>query len=207
MTQERPKDHPRWKIFGRGRRVAIGAAASVLACFAVVLGVVLLLAPRHPLAPDFTLTDASNQPFRLSALRGHTVALFFGYTHCPDVCPTTLATLARAKRKLGADAARFDVVFVTVDPRRDTAAVVGKYVRLFDPSFIGLTGSEAQLAPVYAAYKVYHQTLPARGSAAGYLVAHSSLVDFIGPHGRIRASGDWSDTPDQLAAEVKRAES
>jgi protein SCO1/2 len=123
------------------------------------------------------------------------------------VCPTTLAALARAKRKLGTDGARFDVVFVTVDPRRDTTAIVGKYVRLFDPSVIGLTGTEAQLAPVYTAYKVYHQALPAHGSAVGYLEAHSSTVDFIGPHGRIRSFGDWSDTPDELAAQVKQAES
>jgi protein SCO1/2 len=187
--------------------VAIAAAVSLLTLVIVVVGVARLLVPHGPLAPDFTLTDQSGRPFRLSDLRGHTVALFFGYTHCPDVCPTTLAALARAKRKLGTDGARFDVVFVTVDPRRDTTAIVGKYVRLFDPSFIGLTGTEAQLAPVYTAYKVYHQALPAHGSAVGYLEAHSSTVDFIGPHGRIRSFGDWSDTPDELAAQVKQAES
>jgi protein SCO1/2 len=189
------------------RRTALAAAVGLLALVIVVGGVALRIAPHGPPAPDFTLTDQIGRPFRLSDLRGHAVALLFGYTHCPDVCPTTLAALARAKRKLGADGARFDVVFVTVDPRRDTRAVVGKYVRLFDPSFIGLSGTQAQLRPVYAAYKVYHQALPANGSAAGYLVAHSSTVDFIDPYGRIRGFGDWSDTPDQLAAEVKRAES
>ena len=203
MTEEPP--FPR--SAAHGRRVAIAAAVSLLTLVIVVVGVALLLAPHGPLAPDFKLTDQSGRPFRLSDLRGHTVALFFGYTHCPDVCPTTLAALARAKRKLGTDGARFDVVFVTVDPRRDTTAIVGKYVRLFDPSFIGLTGTEAQLAPVYTAYKVYHQALPAHGSAVGYLEAHSSTVDFIGPHGRIRSFGDWSDTPDELAAQVKQAES
>lgn len=203
MTEERPVR----RSAARGWRVAIIAAVSLLALVIVVERVTQLLAPRGPLAPDFTLTDQSGRPFRLSDLRGHAVALFFGYTHCPDVCPTTLAALARAKRKLGADGARFDVVFVTVDPKRDTTAVVGKYVHLFDPSFIGLTGTEAQLAPVYDAYKVYHQDLPAHGSAAGYFVAHSSTVDFIGPHGRIRGFGDWSDTPDELAAEVKQANS
>jgi protein SCO1 len=203
MTEERPAH----RSAAHRRRVAIAAVVSLLTLVLVIAGAVLLLAPHGPLAPDFTLTDQNSRPFHLSDLRGHTVALFFGYTHCPDVCPTTLAALERAKRKLGADGALFDVVFVTVDPRRDTTAVVGKYVRLFDSSFIGLTGTEAQLAPVYAAYKVYHQALPARGSAVGYLVAHSSAVNFIGPHGRIRGFGDWSDTPDQLAAEVKRAES
>jgi protein SCO1/2 len=203
MSEERSAARPA----ARGRRLALAAAASLLALVIGVAGVALVLAPRGPRAPDFTLTDQSGRPFRLSDLRGHAVALFFGYTHCPDVCPTTLAALARAKRKLGADGTRFDVVFVTVDPRRDTPAVVGKYVRLFDPSFIGLSGTEAQLAPVYAAYKVYHQVLPAHGSAAGYLVAHGSSVDFIGPHGRIRGSGDWSDTPSELAVKMKQAES
>jgi protein SCO1 len=203
MTEERPAP----RSAGHGRRVAIAAAVSLLTLVIVVVGVAQLLVPHGPLAPDFTLPDQSGRPFRLSDLRGHSVALFFGYTHCPDVCPTTLAALARAKRKLGADGARFDVVFVTVDPQRDTRAVVAKYVHLFDPSFIGLTGTEAQLAPVFAAYKVYHQALPPQGSAVGYLVAHSSTVDFIGPHGRIRGFGDWSDTPDELAAAVKQAES
>jgi len=203
MTDERPVR----RSAARGWRVAITAALSLLAVVIVAEGIAQLLAPRGPLAPDFTLTDQSGRAFRLSDLRGHAVALFFGYTHCPDVCPTTLAALARAKRKLGAAGARFDVVFVTVDPQRDTTTVVGKYVRLFDPSFIGLTGTAAQLAPVYDAYKVYHQALPAQGSAAGYLVAHSLTVDFIDPHGRLRGFGDWSDTPDELAADAKQAES
>jgi protein SCO1/2 len=190
-----------------GPRPAIIAAGSGLAIALIVAGILMVLAPRGPLAPDFTLTDQESRPFHLSDLRGHTVALFFGYTHCPDVCPTTLAALARAKRQLGTGGARFDVVFITVDPQRDTRAVVAKYVHLFDPSFIGLTGTPAQLAPLYAAYKVYHQALPSHGSAIGYLVAHSSAVDFIDPHGHIRSFGDWSDTPAELAADVKRAES
>ena len=190
-----------------GRRMLIAATVGLLTLVLLVAGIARLLAPRVPVAPDFTLTDQNGRPFQLSNLRGQTVALFFGYTHCPDVCPTTLAALARAKRKLGAAGAQFHVVFVTVDPRRDTPAVIGTYVRLFDASFIGLTGTEAQLAPVYAAYKVYHQALPAQGSAAGYLVAHGSAVDFIDPSGHVRGVGDWSDTPDQLVAEVKRAAS
>jgi protein SCO1/2 len=191
----------------QGRRIALVAAVSLLTLAIVVVGILELFVPHGPLAPDFTLTDQSGRLFHLSDLRGHVVALFFGYTHCPDVCPTTLAALARAKRKLGADGARFDVVFVTVDPQRDTAGVVGKYVRLFDPTFIGLTGTQAQLAPIYAAYKVYHQALPAHNSAVSYLVAHSSRVDFIGTYGRIRSFGDWGNTPDELAAEVRQAES
>ncbi len=202
MNEERPA--PAKPFFRRRRAIAAG---SFLLLVAIAAGIVLLLAPPRTLAPNFTLIDQYGRPFHLSDLRGRTVALFFGYTHCPDVCPATLAALARAKRKLGPNGARFDVVFITVDPQRDTDAVVGRYVRLFDPSFIGLTGTEAELAPVYAAYHVYHQALPAHGSALGYLVAHSSTVVFIGPDGRIRGDGDWSDTPAELAAEVKQAAS
>ena len=190
-----------------GRRTAILAALGLLLAAALTFGLVRALAPRGPLAPDFTLTDQDGRPYRLADQLGHPVALFFGYTHCPDVCPTTLAALARAKKQLGAAGAHFAVVFVTVDPHRDTPAVVRRYVRLFDPTFVGLTGTPAQLEPVYTAYHIYHQNLPAHGSAAGYIVAHSSIVDFIGPRGRLRGFGDWSDTPDQLAQRMKQAES
>jgi protein SCO1/2 len=166
-----------------------------------------MLLPSGPLAIDFTLTDQDGKPYTLSAQRGHAVALFFGYAHCPDVCPTTLAALARAKRKLGAAGANFDVVLVTVDPARDSPAVLKRYVRLFDPSFTGLTGSAAQLRPVYDAYHVYHEIAPGKGSSNGYIVAHSSAVQFISPAGRLRGTGDWSDTPDELATLMQQARS
>lgn len=187
------------------RTVWFAAAALVLACAAAVL--VRALLPAGPVAPDFTLTDQDGRPYTLSAHRGHAIALFFGYAHCPDVCPTTLSALARAKRKLGAPGAGFDVVLVTVDPARDTPAVLKRYVRLFDPSFTGVTGSEVQLDPVYAAYHVYHAIAPGRGSAGGYIVAHSSAVQFISPAGTLRGIGDWSDSPDELAALMQQARS
>jgi protein SCO1 len=189
-----------------GNRVAqLAAVVLVLACVAAVLLRVFL--PSGALAPDFTLTDQDGQPYTLSAHRGHPIALFFGYAHCPDVCPTTLSALARAKRKLGPEGAAFDVVLVTVDPARDNPATLKRYVHLFDPAFAGLTGSEAQLDPVYAAYHVYHQVNSGKGSANGYIVAHSSAVQFISPGGRLRGTGDWSDSPDDLAVLMKQAQS
>ncbi|HEY5349302.1 MAG TPA: SCO family protein [Candidatus Lustribacter sp.] len=189
-----------------GQRFALPAAvALVLACAVVVL--LRVFVPSGPMAPDFTLTDQDGRPYTLSAHRGHAIALFFGYAHCPDVCPTTLAALARAKRKLGPGGEAFDVVFVTVDPARDTPATLRRYVRLFDPTFAGLTGSEAQLDPVYAAYHVYHRTAAGKGSANGYIVAHSSAVQFISPGGRLRGTGDWSDSPDELAVLMRQARS
>jgi protein SCO1/2 len=182
------------------------AALGLIVAGAIVL-LVRLFVPAGAAAPDFTLTDQDGRPYTLSAHRGHAIALFFGYAHCPDVCPTTLAALARAKRKLGSEADTFDVVLVTVDPARDTSAVLKRYVRLFDPSFAGLTGTEAQLDPVYAAYHIVHQIDSGSRSANGYVVAHSSAVQFISPGGRLRGVGDWSDSPDELAVLMKQAES
>jgi protein SCO1 len=187
------------------RAVSIAAIGLVLVCLAALAARAFL--PSGPPAPDFTLTDQNGAPYTLSAHRGHAIALFFGYAHCPDVCPTTLAALARAKRKLGADGAPFDVVLVTVDPARDDAATLKRYVRLFDPSFTGLTGTEKQLAPVYDAYHVYHEIGSAKGSAGGYIVAHSSAVQFIAPNGRLRGTGNWSDSPDELAVLMRQARS
>jgi protein SCO1/2 len=190
----------------RGTTVLMLAAGALLVAGAV-FGVVQTLQPRAPKAPGFTLRSASGTPFDLGAERGQTVALFFGYTHCPDVCPTTLAALARARASLPADRrAHVQVVFVTVDPVRDTPAVTARYARMFDPSFIGLSGSQAKLARVWSAYHVYHQKLPGT-AAGGYLMAHSSTIFFIGPDGRMRAIGDWSDTVHQLASEIERAQS
>jgi protein SCO1/2 len=187
------------------RIVALAVTLLVLACAAAVLLRVLL--PSGPLAPDFTLTDQDGHPYTLSAHRGHPIALFFGYAHCPDVCPTTLSALARAKRKLAPGSEPFDVVLVTVDPARDDPATLKRYVHLFDPAFAGLTGTEAQLDPVYAAYHVYHEIGSGKGSANGYIVAHSSAVQFISPGGRLRGTGDWSDSPDELAVLMKQAQS
>ena len=127
------------------RIVALAVTLLVLACAAAVLLRVLL--PSGPLAPDFTLTDQDGHPYTLSAHRGHPIALFFGYAHCPDVCPTTLSALARAKRKLAPGSEPFDVVLVTVDPARDSPAAMADYVSSFDARFVGLSGSPLPVSP------------------------------------------------------------
>jgi protein SCO1/2 len=185
----------------RGLVLATVAAITVLSSLAAIT--VRLDAGRRS-APDFTLSSARGGPFTLSQHRGRTVALLFGYTHCPDVCPTTLAALARAKHQLGSSAGAFDVAFITVDPARDTPGRLARYVALFDPAFFGLSGTPAQLNAVYTDYHVYHQQLPNRAGSRDYDVAHSSDIILIGPDGRIRAEGDWDDSPAQLAAEIRR---
>ncbi len=136
-------------------------------------------------AADFTLTDQHGQPFRLSAQRGKVVLLFFGYTSCPDVCPTTLSAWKRVHEELGDEAERVRFVFVTVAPERDTPERLGLHVDLFNPDFVALTGTPDELGPVYEAYGVYYEKLETPGSALGYLVNHTSSGYVIDPQ------GDW----------------
>ncbi len=119
----------------------------------------------------FTLTAADGQPFPSSRLAGKPHAIFFGFTHCPDVCPTTLARMVRLRQQLGRD---FEIVFVTVDPERDGPAEVGKYAELFNAPVTGLTGSPAQIDQVKKQYGIFSQKVP--DESGGYTVDHTSTV-------------------------------
>ena len=146
-------------------------------------------------APDFTLADQNGSSWTLSAQHGKNVALFFGYTHCPDVCPATMARLARADDALGAKKNSVEIAFVTVDPQRDTTAVLAKYVKLFgDEKIVGLTGAPGQLAPVLRSYHVWAQRIPGNGKPGGYDMAHSSAVYLIDADGNLRVVHNWDDT-------------
>ncbi len=159
---------------------------------------------RHREAYDFALIDQSGRPFQLSSQRGAEVVLVFGYTHCPDVCPATLARLAGIVHRLPpALRDRVRVVFVSVDPERDRPAVLARYVRLFDPGFIGLTGTAAQLEPVFEAYFVAHERVADLASANGYEVAHSTLLYFIDPEGQLRVLHDWQDKDADIAHDIE----
>ena len=127
--------------------VAVGAAAASSELRSGVFK------PPRP-APDFSLPGSNNAEIKLSRYRGKVVALGFGYTSCPDVCPTTLAHLAGIRKKLGSTGKEFQVVYVTVDPERDNAERLRKYLAAFDPTFIGVTGTPAQLADVRKAYGI-----------------------------------------------------
>lgn len=135
-------------------------------------------------APDFTLTDQSGNPFRLHDQRGKVVLMFFGYTNCPDVCPITLSEFKKIKAGLGSRATEVVFVFITVDPERDTPERLRLYVGSFDPDFIGLTGTVEQLEPVWKSYGVFRQRQDV-GSAAGYLMDHSSRTYTLD------ANGNW----------------
>lgn len=160
------------------------------------------IAPAKP-APDFTLTDQNGQPFTLSAQRGNVVVLFFGFTSCPDVCPTTLADIASAREKLGGDANNVKVAMVTVDPERDSAEKMAGYMRKFDPSFIGLTGAQAQISPVLGSYGVMATKKELPNSKLGYTMDHSAYVYLIDKAGNWRALLDYGATVDDIASDVR----
>jgi protein SCO1/2 len=129
------------------------------------------------------LPDTSGRVRHLDDFRGKAVVVFFGFTHCPDVCPTTLADLARVVKELGPDAERVQVVFITVDPERDTPADLERYVHAFDPRFIALRGDPAQTARVAKDFKIYYEK---RKQGATYTVDHSAQSYVIDPQGRLR---------------------
>jgi protein SCO1/2 len=149
---------------------------------------------------DFSLTDHNGKPRTLADFRGKAVVLFFGYTHCPDVCPTTLADLAQAMRLLGKDAARVQVLFVTVDPERDGAEMLAQYVPAFDPSFLALRGDAQQTAQVAQAFGVVYQKQP---TSSGYNMDHSAGTFLIDTAGRTRLLAPYGQRAEWLAADLR----
>ena len=132
---------------------------------------------------DFALVDANGTPRTLADWRGKAVVVFFGYTQCPDVCPTTLATLSETMKLLGPDADRVQVLFVTVDPDRDTAELLRQYVPAFDPRFVGLRGDTAQTEAVAKEFRIIFQKVPG-STPETYTVDHSAGLFLFDPAGR-----------------------
>ena len=162
-----------------------------------------VFSPPRP-APEFSLRGSDGVDFKLSRYRGKVVALGFGYTFCPDVCPTTLAELAQARKKLGADAKDFQVIYITVDPERDSAERLKTYLSAFDDSFVGATGTAEQLANVRKAYGIAIAKKTVEGHPSAYLVHHSSFVYFIDREGRLRAMLPFGGrTVDDIAHDIR----
>jgi protein SCO1 len=134
---------------------------------------------------DFALIDHTGKARTLEDFRGKVVVMFFGYTRCPDVCPTTLAELKMVKEQLGKDGDRVQVLFVTVDPDRDTQELLARYVPAFDPSFIGLRGDAAATAKVAKDFRVFYQKVPG-SKPDNYTVDHTAGSYVFDPQGRLR---------------------
>jgi len=151
---------------------------------------------------DFTLTSHTGARLDTAVLHGRVQVLFFGFTHCPDICAPTLVKLAQAKSALGADAGRVQVLFVTVDPERDTAELLGHYVPAFEPSFLGLRGDAEALARTAKDFKVVYQKQP--GSTPGtYTMDHSAGAYVFDPQGRLRLYVSYGAGPDVFAHDIR----
>jgi protein SCO1/2 len=169
-----------------------------LLCVALIVLAGFVAACGQPVAPKFqstditganfgkvlALTDHTGKPRTLADFQGKVVVVFFGFTQCPDVCPTTLAEMAKVVNELGVDGAKVQVLFVSVDPERDTRELLRQYVTAFHPSFLGMVGDAEATARTAKEFKVYVQKQPAK--SGGYSVDHSAGTFIIDPQGRLR---------------------
>lgn len=155
------------------------------------------------LAADFTLTDQWGGSFRLSSVRGKVVLMFFGYTFCPDVCPATMLQYKAVRQLLARDADRVALLFVSVDPERDTPERLREYLGHFDPAIIGLTGTPESVARVAADYGVVAEKVPVPRSSAGYLMNHTALIYLVGPSGYLRAVFPHGSAVEDIVHDVR----
>jgi protein SCO1 len=154
--------------------------------------------------PDFTLTDTNAKPVKLSELRGKVVMIFFGYTHCPDICPFSLASFRLVKRELGTDASRVQFVMISVDGTRDTPEILGRYVKAFDTDFIGLTGDENDVRKIGLNYGVHFEKQQPTGTEAAYLVAHTTYTYLLDAQGQWRMVFPFKTPVESVAADIRK---
>lgn len=155
-----------------------------------------------PMGRELKLTDHNGTPRSLADFRGKVVVVTFGYTQCPDVCPTTLADLSSAVKKLGADASRVQVLFVTIDPKRDTPELLKQYVPAFDPGFLGLYGDEAATRKATSEFKVYAQERAGK-TAQTYTMDHTAQTFAFDREGRLRLVFGYGVAPDALVSDFR----
>jgi protein SCO1/2 len=155
-------------------------------------------------AQDFHLPDADGRVRSLKDFPGKVVLVFFGYTQCPDACPTTLAEISQAKKLLGADGAKVQTVFISVDPERDTPQVLKAYMANFGPDFLGLRPADAQqLAAVTKDFKIYYKKVP--GDQPGtYSMDHTAATFVYDPQGKLRLYERYASGPEALASDIKQ---
>lgn len=156
----------------------------------------------YPQAADFTLTQSSGETFRLSEQKGKIVLLFFGYTACPDVCPTTLAELRLVMEELGDKTKQVQVVFVSVDPERDTPEKIQKYVEHFNEDFIGLSGNPDELLIIWDNYGVFRERVESE-SAFGYIINHTARTYLIDQNGSLRLSYGFQTPVEDIVHDIE----
>ena len=153
------------------------------------------------LGPSFELTDHTGRPFSSTMLAGQPYAVFFGFTHCPDVCPTTLLEMSNNLKALGADGDRLRIVFVTVDPEQDTPELLRQYLSSFDPRIIGLTGSEQQIAAAAKGWNAFHNKIPE--SDGTYTIVHSGYVYLMDRGNRLAGTLGFQDMEEEQVAKLR----
>jgi protein SCO1 len=155
-----------------------------------------------PVVQDFVLTNQHGDDFQMSTDSKDVSIIFFGYTLCPDVCPTTLSDMIKAKRALGADAARVSFIWITVDPERDTPQVLSQRIQVFDPEFVGLSGSRESLKEVWDDFGIVAERDDSQGSAAGYLISHTSNTFLVDRDMKNRVVFPFGTASDDIAADI-----
>ena len=192
------------------RSVALGILVA-LAAILVLTGLYLSMSEPPPVEPvaepvpiggPFELVDHEGREVTDQAFRGKLMFVYFGYTFCPDICPTSLQVMSTALAELGEAADEVAFLFITVDPERDTVEVVKDYVELFEPAPIGLTGTREQVDAAAAAYRVYH-AIPEQDRGDAYLVDHSSFAFLMDRDGLYAAHFSHDATPEEMAAKIR----
>lgn len=185
-----------------------------IAGIAVVATGILYLLPREGPAPtaaeryasafggSFEMIDQNGRSVTDKTLRGKPYAIFFGFTRCPDVCPTTLSRMAALRKQLGADGDKFEIVFVSVDREHDKAKDIGEYVKLFNTPIIGLTGSDAQIARIVKAFHVYYAKVPIAGG--DYTIDHTASIFLMDREGKFVATIDHKEGQQVALEKLKR---
>jgi protein SCO1/2 len=186
--------------------LVLGAFIAGLVLFTAVVFIVTGRSPApvaisSAVGGPFKLIDHNAQPISDQDLKGQPFLVFFGFTHCPDVCPTTLFEVSEILRALGPQAERVRALFVTVDPERDTPAKLKDYLSSFDPRLIGVTGEPAGIAAIEKAYRVYAKKVPTDN---GYTMDHTAIVYLMDKEGRFVAPFNIKRSPDQAAADLRR---
>jgi protein SCO1/2 len=197
----------RMALHADSRRWWLGLALAAALLILAACGTEKLQGTRYdPVipAPEFEGEGSNGQPFAIGDLRGKVVLLFFGYTFCPDICPTTLAKMTQVYGELGEQAQDVAVVLASLDPERDTATRLAEYVTAFHPDFLGVRISPERLEEVKKGYGVFSEkrVVDPNASAAGYLIDHTGWIYVIDPKGNLREVFALDATPGQIAADA-----
>ncbi|MBJ7406594.1 MAG: SCO family protein [Bradyrhizobium sp.] len=185
--------------------IATAFAASLVAGLLIMfwaMGGVSKVAQPAAIGGPFQLTDQNGKAVTDKSLKGKPTLIFFGYTHCPDVCPTSLFEISEVLRAMGKDADKVNAIFISVDPERDTQAAMKDYLSSFDPHLQGLSGDPAETAKVISSYRVYAKKIPTKDG--DYTMDHTALIYLMDREGRFVSPFNLKRTPEEAAADLKK---